>query len=75
MSSENKENGMFNFQWHITEKCNLRCTHCYQEDYSSADEMSFEELKSVADRLIQALSKWNNCSDNWQPKCRKIKPS
>ena len=21
------------FQWHITHTCNLRCTHCYQEDY------------------------------------------
>lgn len=59
MSSKNEENSMFNFQWHITEKCNLRCTHCYQEDYSSVGEMSFEELKFVADRLIQALSKWN----------------
>ncbi len=49
----------FNFQWHITEKCNLRCTHCYQEDYLSINEMSFEELRAIADRLIQALSKWN----------------
>jgi len=59
MSSNNEEKSMFNFQWHITEKCNLRCTHCYQEDYSSAGEMSFEELRFVADKLIQALSKWN----------------
>lgn len=59
MSSKNQENSLFNFQWHITEKCNLRCTHCYQEDYSSAGEMSFEELRFVADKLIQALSKWN----------------
>lgn len=24
----------FVLQWHITHKCNLRCKHCYQEDYS-----------------------------------------
>lgn len=24
----------FVLQWHLTHKCNLRCTHCYQEDYS-----------------------------------------
>lgn len=24
----------FVFQWHITHRCNLRCKHCYQEDYS-----------------------------------------
>ena len=59
MSSNNEEKSLFNFQWHITEKCNLRCTHCYQEDYSSAGEMSFEELRFVADKLIQTLSKWN----------------
>ena len=23
----------FVFQWHITHKCNLRCKHCYQEEY------------------------------------------
>lgn len=59
MSSKNEENNIFNFQWHITERCNLRCTHCYQEDYSSLNEMSFEKLRSIADKLIQALSKWN----------------
>jgi len=59
MSSKREENSLFNFQWHITEKCNLRCTHCYQEDYSSAGEMCFEELRFVADKLIQTLSKWN----------------
>lgn len=23
----------FVIQWHVTHKCNLRCRHCYQEDY------------------------------------------
>ncbi|MFZ5940192.1 MAG: radical SAM protein [Bacteroidota bacterium] len=23
------------FQWHITDQCNLRCRHCYQESYAS----------------------------------------
>ncbi len=23
---------IFNFQWHITNRCNLRCRHCYQEN-------------------------------------------
>lgn len=55
----NEEKNMFNFQWHITEKCNLRCSHCYQEAYSSASELSFDDLRYVADNLIQALSKWN----------------
>ena len=25
----------FTLQWHITHRCNLRCQHCYQEDYSA----------------------------------------
>ena len=24
----------FIIQWHITHLCNLRCTHCYQEEYN-----------------------------------------
>lgn len=26
---------LFILQWHITHRCNLRCSHCYQEDYRS----------------------------------------
>jgi MoaA/NifB/PqqE/SkfB family radical SAM enzyme len=48
----------FYFQWHITNKCNLRCSHCYQEDYSDAQEMSLGELQAVANKLLLALSKW-----------------
>lgn len=56
--SEERENN-FNFQWHINEVCNLRCTHCYQEHYSNANEMTLNDLRSVADNLIRALTKWN----------------
>lgn len=53
----------FYFQWHITDKCNLRCTHCYQENYTDASEMPFEELKIVANKLFQTLSKWKKKGD------------
>jgi len=33
-------------QWHITERCNLRCAHCYQETYSGK-ELEFRELLYV----------------------------
>lgn len=58
------ENGLpqsvdkFYFQWHITNKCNLRCLHCYQEGYSDHLEMSLDELQTIADKLLSALSKW-----------------
>ncbi len=37
------------FQWHITERCNLRCSHCYQETYSRMD-TSLQDAEKV---LIQ----------------------
>ena len=53
----------FYFQWHITDKCNLRCTHCYQENYTDASEIPFEELRVVANKLFQTLSKWKKKGD------------
>jgi radical SAM protein with 4Fe4S-binding SPASM domain len=53
----------FGFQWHITDRCNLRCTHCYQEDYSGAKELGLDSLKRIADKIITTLSKWNKRGD------------
>ena len=54
----NMKNKEFYFQWHITKKCNLRCSHCYQEDYS-AFELPPETLISIADKIIDALKQWD----------------
>lgn len=35
----------FVLQWHIIHKCNLRCKHCYQEDYNK--ELSEKELIKI----------------------------
>lgn len=48
----------FYFQWHITEKCNLRCKHCYHSTYSSVNELSLTELIEVADKIEDTLRKW-----------------
>ena len=48
----------FYFQWHITERCNLRCVHCYQEGYNIRPEFSLPQLKKIADQIILALEKW-----------------
>ncbi len=53
----------FGFQWHITDKCNLRCTHCYQEDYSGSNELGLDGLERIADEIIKTLSKWNKKGD------------
>ncbi|MBU0471712.1 MAG: radical SAM protein, partial [Nanoarchaeota archaeon] len=39
-------------QWHITEKCNFRCTHCYlNEDYIK-QELNTEECFKVVDNFV-----------------------
>jgi radical SAM protein with 4Fe4S-binding SPASM domain len=45
-------------QWHITDKCNLRCQHCYQEDYREQG-VGFAQLLGILDQyemLLAALS-------------------
>lgn len=37
-------NTEFYFQWHITEKCNLRCRHCYHDNYTSTNELNSDGL-------------------------------
>lgn len=48
----------FYIQWHINERCNLRCAHCYQEEYNTAPELNLSQLKQTADQIFLALNKW-----------------
>lgn len=47
----------FYFQWHFLNTCNLRCKHCYQENYQFHD-MDMATLKRIADEIINTLKKW-----------------
>jgi radical SAM protein with 4Fe4S-binding SPASM domain len=45
----------FLIQWHLTERCNLRCKHCYQTSEKSA-ELSFQEISRIivaADEMVR----------------------
>ncbi len=42
-------------QWHITNYCNLRCRHCYQEIFSLANDLDWVGLRQVADNLLRSL--------------------
>ena len=53
----------FGFQWHITDRCNLRCTHCYQDNYSGSNELDLNGLKWIADEIIKTLSTWGKKGD------------
>lgn len=46
-------------QWHITERCNLRCTHCYQEQYNRREELDFSQLLFILTQLKQTLTYWS----------------
>ena len=43
----------FVIQWHITHKCNLRCKHCYQDEYASDTE--YEKLREFFFQIIDFL--------------------
>jgi radical SAM protein with 4Fe4S-binding SPASM domain len=49
----------FYIQWHITNLCNLRCKHCYQDDFSKKGELDGAELKKVSDNLLTTIREWD----------------
>ena len=48
----------FFVQWHLTERCNLRCAHCYQEAAPGGRELSFPEIVSVIEETADMLAAW-----------------
>jgi len=57
-----KESFDFLIQWHLTEKCNLKCTHCYQNGYGS-DELTLDEIQSVIREISSTLNIWQKAYD------------
>jgi len=54
-------------QWHITERCNFRCAHCYQESYDGK-ELAFEDLCVILEQFKQLLATWDR--DTGTPRVR-----
>ena len=46
----------FFVQWHLTERCNLRCRHCYQ--VGTVAEMGCEEICRAVDNVENAIHSW-----------------
>ena len=57
----NKTEHSFDFfiQWHLTEKCNLMCTHCYQEG-RAVGEMTLQEIKKTIRTVSDTIEQWSN---------------
>lgn len=51
----------FLLQWHITERCNLRCAHCYQDAYKG-QELTYEQLLQVLEQYKDLLGTWRAVS-------------
>ncbi len=53
----------FYIQWHITNLCNLRCQHCYQDDFSKQKDLDWSGLKRISDNIHATLEQWekNGC--------------
>ncbi len=49
----------FHIQWHITNLCNLRCQHCYQDDFSTQKDLDWTGLERVSDNILTTLKLWD----------------
>ena len=49
----------FYIQWHITNLCNLRCKHCYQDDFSKKNDLDWQGLQRISDNLLATLEEWD----------------
>ncbi len=47
----------FFIQWHLTERCNLRCRHCYQ-GRKKVDEMAPQDVKRQIDGATEMFQAW-----------------
>ncbi|MDD3032346.1 MAG: radical SAM protein [Candidatus Pacebacteria bacterium] len=50
---------MFHLQWHITERCNLCCTHCYKEEKLIKEEISTSQVFEILGKYYDQLDAWN----------------
>jgi len=50
----------FYFQWHITERCNFACSHCYQDSNSISEEPPLSDLIETAKKIQHALATWQH---------------
>jgi radical SAM protein with 4Fe4S-binding SPASM domain len=47
----------FLIQWHLTERCNLRCSHCYQTG-PGGPELSLPEVRQGLDEIAEMFEAW-----------------
>jgi len=63
ISKQLDKSNLFYFQWHITNRCNFRCKHCYQVDYLNTSELSLNELQNIGLQICSTMKKWKKQAD------------
>lgn len=53
-----KPSRIFLLQWHITDRCNWNCKHCYQKGEYLENEAGIEDLIHILDNFTNALKIW-----------------
>lgn len=56
------ERTKFSMQWHITDRCDQRCKHCYiyeGKDKKCSLELDLDTLKAILEDFIQSCDKLN----------------
>ncbi len=48
----------FHLQWHITERCNLTCRHCYFDPKFLKNELSLSQLFKTLNDYVKLVRKW-----------------
>ncbi len=46
----------FHLQWHVTDKCNFVCKHCYTE--KPTNELNTDEMYVVLDQYVDMIKRW-----------------
>ena len=49
----------FFIQWHLTERCNLHCAHCYQTG-ERTEELSFREMRELLTEVADMIDDWTS---------------
>lgn len=52
-----KDKKCFHIQWHLSDKCNLRCKHCYQVDHRGKKRLDFSSLLSILNKYFDLTNK------------------
>ncbi len=53
------------FQWHVTDRCNLHCSHCYQDDTCHSD-LRWNELLTILEQMRSFVG-WCRDRNNGHP--------